>query len=821
MTITPTNPRQQLHGALPAADRNRLIEAQRLQRLGQMPEAEALYRLVLQRHPASFDAISSLGVFACALGRYEDGVTLLRMAITVDAKQADAYINLGRALHLQGKADEALACVDMALQLDTADDSMRLEAASWLAGSGQLQEAKRLLEPMLKPGADAAESSFRAGQALLALGDPTGALNSFAASAAAGRRQPDVFIRQGELLSRAGRHTEAAAAYAQALELDAVAGPALMGGCAAWLALGRPGEAIALADRAVVCEPDSVNARHLQGTALRALNRLEEACQSFRSALQLDPNHRASVSDFAFALLAMHRYEDAALAFERLLVIWPDCAYAKGMLLHSKMLICDWLHYDRLLDAIEHEIDSGLGVADFGMQAYCDSPARLQRAAQSFTRMYHPDRSAEWSPAPLVAHEKIRIGYVSGEFRLHATSILLTRLLELHDRTAFEIFAFDNGSADDSSYRHRIDAAVTEIVPIAALSDEAALRVIRERQIDILIDLNGHCGKARQTLFSLRPAPVQVSFLGFPGTLGAPYMDYVIADSFVIPQADRGFYDEAVVTLPDSYQPNDTQWPVAANAASRRDQGLPEDAFVFCCFNNAYKITPDVFAVWMRVLARTPGSVLWLFELVPESSANLIECARSHNIAAQRLVFAKTVPLEQHLARLRLADLVLDTLPYNAHTTGSDALRVGVPMLTCLGTSFSGRVGASLLSAAGLPELITRSLPEYEAMAVHLAKTPEALASLRERLIHNWGIAPLFDADRYRLHIEAAFREMVRRAQLGLAPAHIDVPACSPSLTTTWQASLPFAIAADRSQADSPPGVLTQPLAERQSAQQL
>jgi predicted O-linked N-acetylglucosamine transferase (SPINDLY family) len=263
-------------------------------------------------------------------------------------------------------------------------------------------------------------------------------------------------------------------------------------------------------------------------------------------------------------------------------------------------------------------------------------------------------------------------------------------------------------------------------------------------------------------------------------------MDYLIADRIVVPEADRRHYDEAVVHLPDTYQPNDSLRAVADEPASRSANGLPEGAFVFCCFNNAYKITPHVFDAWMRLLAAVPGSVLWLFEIVPESSANLVERAGAHAIGGDRLVFARHVELGRHLARLRLADLVLDTLPYNAHTTASDALWAGVPMITCVGRTFPGRVGASLLSAIGLPELITTTPADYEALALRLARSPDELAALRVRLASQRGTAPLFDTDRYRLHIEAAYLEMVRRDRLGLPPAPITVPACRPAPTPTW-----------------------------------
>ena len=786
-------------GALPANDRARVADAQRLLQAGRFSDAESLLRQVLMRHPASFDALNGLGMLACRLGRDADAVQLLRAAISVDATQADTLINLARALHRTRDDEAASACIDMALGLDASDDAVRLEGASWLVARNRDADAANLLAPMMQPAAPTdAKTLFRAGQAARVLGQIDQALQAFERShalAAPGSRWGSAALtQQGEVLLGQGRPAHAADLFARALEIEARALEpdahephglaALRGRSTALLRLGRFEAAWAASQQWVAAEPLSADAWNLHGAALLGLRRFEEACDSFRRALQIDAAHRPAVSNFANALQSLHRYEDAALVLERLLAIWPDGEYIKGKLLHCKMLVCDWLQHEELLASVVQDVDAGLASAEpFGMQACIDSPARLQRAARTFAGLLHPDRSALHAPAPRAAHSKIRIGYVSGEFRQQATAILLVELLELHDRSRFEVFAFDNGPADGSVHRQRIEAAVAEVVPIAGASDEEALQLIRDREIDILVNLNGYFGLARTDLFSLRPAPVQVNFLGFPGTMGAPYMDYLVADRIVVPPEHRAHYDEAVVQMPDAYQPNDTRRAVAAGQALRCDHGLPESGLVFCNFNNAYKITPHVFTVWMRLLAQVPDSVLWLLQGEEATVANLVAEAQARGIDGNRLVFAPHIDIGLHLARLPLADLVLDTLPYNAHTTASDALWAGVPMVTCLGRSFPGRVGASLLSAAGLPGLITQTLADYEALALRLATTPLELARWRAELAQNRTQAPLFDTDRYRLHLEAAFEEMMRRARLGLPPTAIEVPAMSPSVT--------------------------------------
>ena len=474
-------------GALPANDRARVADAQRLLQAGRFSDAESLLRQVLMRHPASFDALNGLGMLACRLGRDADAVQLLRAAISVDATQADTLINLARALHRTRDDEAASACIDMALGLDASDDAVRLEGASWLVARNRDADAANLLAPMMQPAAPTdAKTLFRAGQAARVLGQIDQALQAFERShalAAPGSRWGSAALtQQGEVLLGQGRPAHAADLFARALEIEARALEpdahephglaALRGRSTALLRLGRFEAAWAASQQWVAAEPLSADAWNLHGAALLGLRRFEEACDSFRRALQIDAAHRPAVSNFANALQSLHRYEDAALVLERLLAIWPDGEYIKGKLLHCKMLVCDWLQHEELLASVEQDVDAGLASAEpFGMQACIDSPARLQRAARTFAGLLHPDRSALHAPAPRAAHSKIRIGYVSGEFRQQATAILLVELLELHDRSRFEVFAFDNGPADGSVHRQRIEAAVAEVVPIAGASD--------------------------------------------------------------------------------------------------------------------------------------------------------------------------------------------------------------------------------------------------------------------------------------------------------------------------------------------------------------
>jgi protein O-GlcNAc transferase len=372
-------------------------------------------------------------------------------------------------------------------------------------------------------------------------------------------------------------------------------------------------------------------------------------------------------------------------------------------------------------------------------------------------------------------HDRIRVAYVSADFHQHATSYLMAGMFECHDTSRFEITAISLGPDDASEMRRRLKHGFEHFVDHSKRSDDEIAAYIKQVEIDILVDLKGFTQDARTNVFARRPAPVQVNHIGYPGTMGASYIDYIIADSTTIPDEARRFYSEKIVVMPNSYQVNDSKRVVHDIAVDRPGAGLPPTGFVFCCFNNNYKIEPSVFDCWMRILARLEGSVLWLLEDNASAADNLKKEAIARGISAERLIFAKRLPLPEHLARHKLADLSLDTLPCNAHTTASDALWSGLPMLTCLGETFAGRVGASLLKAIGLPELVTTTLESYERMAIDLASDSQKLAAIRRELARNRPTAPLFDTELYTRHIERAYDAMYQRCQAGLPPDHIVV----------------------------------------------
>ncbi|MDB5503138.1 MAG: repeat-containing protein [Tardiphaga sp.] len=638
---------------------------------------------------------------------------------------------------------------------------------------------------------DAAERDFRK----VLRKDPTNfaALNILAVILVALKRHPEAepylksalrlntksdatFYNYGLVLKALGRPDEALQRFSESLALNPSHAESWNNRGTVRNELRDYVAAIADFDRAIALDPRYAAAFFNKSKSLAELKRYEEALAACDTALALQPDLAEAWFGRGFIFAQMRQPDSSAQAFAQARRLNPDLPLLKGSLLHQQMLICDWNGIAALIAEIEADLAAGkLAAEPFGWQGVATSERSLQRCATLYSAARYPANGSSPAVAASVPGAKIRVGYLSGEFREQATSLLLVGVLEQHDATQFEIVAIDNGFDDGSEIRRRIENSVRGIVDIAGLSDPDAVAAIRAQRIDILVNLNGYFGDGRTGVFARRAAPLQVNYLGFPGTLGAPYMDYIIADAEVVPAEHRSFYAEKVVTLPNCYQANDDKKPIGDRRFTREECGLPAHGFVFCCFNNAYKITPDVFDRWMRILAAVEGSVLWLLDDHVAAVANLQREALARGVDAGRLIFAARMPPADHLARHRCADLFLDTLPYNAHTTASDALWAGLPLLTCRGETFAGRVAASLLTNLDLTELIATTPDDYERLAIELAAAPERLAEIRQKLAANRLTAPLFDTRLFTRQIEAAFRAMVERRRIGLGPAPIAV----------------------------------------------
>ena len=602
---------------------------------------------------------------------------------------------------------------------------------------------------------------------------------------------PEALVNYGNMLGRQGRAAEALVQYDRALALAPSLLPALYNRGNALLELGRPDEAVASYDRAVALNPALAGLWNNRGTALRSARRPGEALASFERAIALDSRHTNALTNRAIALYDLKRFDDALAAadaalavtpafaealylkanvlnelgrpddalsfYEQALVARPDHPHALNGVARMALTLCDWDRTARLLPRLESAVRDGrVIVQPFTLLGYSDDAALQLRAAQNAIHRLAPAR------APLATgkykHDRIRLAYLSADFHGHATAILMAELFERHDRSKFEVSAIAFGPDDGSPMRARLKVAFDHFDDVRGLSDFEVARMMRGREIDIAVDLNGHTMDARPGIFAHRPAPVQVNYLVYPGTTGASYMDVILADRIVLPLDQQPYYSEKIVHLPDCYQANDATRMVGP-APTRAEAGLPETGFIFCCFNSNWKITAPLFDIWMRLLQQVEGSVLWLLD--GPGAPNLRAQAAKRGIDPARLVFAPKARPEAHLARHQLADLFLDTLPYNAHTTASDALWTGVPLVTCIGEVFQSRVAASLLKAIGLPELVTTTPQTYEALALELAQNPALLAATRDKLQRNRLTTPLYDSARFAANIEAAYKAML------------------------------------------------------------
>lgn len=621
-----------------------------------------------------------------------------------------------------------------------------------------------------------ADAHCRRGNALAALGQFDDALASYDSALAISPDLAGALNNRGNVLCKLRRYQEALPCYERALALKPGFIDASFNRALALQSLRRFEEACAIHERLSAVRPDYPKLFLHRSYTLRALNRLEEALASCERALTVRPDDAPALVSKGDTLQALFRRDEARACYARALELDPDFPYLRGLHLGAALASCQWDGYGREKQLLIEGVRAGRPcVNPWDFVTTTDSAEDQLACARIFGAHRCPESARPLWRGERRRHERLRVAYLSADFHEHATVCLIAGLLERHDRERFEIVGVSFSPDRPSTMRTRVERAFERFIDVSARSDEETARLLHEMEVDIAVDLKGFTGDCRPGILAYRPAPIQVNYLGYPGTMGVPYIDYILADRTVIPEEHRAFYSERVVYLPDTYQVNDDQRRIAAQAPTRSDAGLPEDGFVFCSFNNNYKITPAVFDVWMRLLGRVPGSVLWLFLGNQEVVRNLRREAGARGVDPERLIFAPRVSNEDHLARHRLADLFLDNLPCNAHTTASDSLRAGLPIVTCLGTTFAGRVTASLLNAIGVPELITHSLAEYEALAARLATDGAELARLKARLDRNSATAPLFDTDRFRLHIERAYLTMWERHQQGLGPESFSV----------------------------------------------
>ena len=793
-----------------SADRLLLADAYQqavdLTRRGEQPKAEAICREILLRQPGHTNALLLVGVIEMQSGRAGQAAASFENSIRIDPSQPMAHALLGDALLVLRRPQEALDNFERALQTDPRLIPAHFGRGNALVVLERPLDALASYESVLRLEPQHSEALCRRGDILLRQKDYAAALESYDRAIALHPSDADTLSNRGGALRALGRARMALESYDAALRLRGDFVEALCGRGDALLDLQRPEEALAAYDRAIRLRPDFSNAHNGRGNCLCALRRFEDAVLCFDEALRLDSDNAAAIYNRGNAMLGMGQRAAALASFERailqqpgftdamrsrgdlllalqqpeaatecfaaLLQADPDFENTPGALLHAKQCCADWsvIAPAASRDGVHQAVLAGKRAdSPFSFLSVADSPAAQLRCAKTFVANRWPPATPLWT-GERYGNARIRVAYVSGDFRAHAVSYLMAGVFERHDRERFEVFGFSLRGEEQSPMGRRVKGAFDRFVDLSALSDDAAARLMHSLQIGIAVDLVGFTDGLRPGIFARRPAPIQVNYLGFPGTLGASYMDYILADAFVIPAEQAHHYSERVAYLPDCFQANDDQRTIGERAATRSGAGLPDKAFVFCCFNNGYKLNPAMFDIWMRLLDRVPASLLWLLGAGDTVSRNLRREALRRGVDPERLVFAARLPYAEHLRRLELADLFLDTLPFNAGTTASDALWAGLPVLTCAGESFAARMAGSIVRAAGLPELVTPSLADYEAKALELALEPEMLRELRRRLGESRRSASVFDTESCRRRIESAYDRMWQRYLGGEAP---------------------------------------------------
>ncbi len=654
------------------------------------------------------------------------------------------------------------------------DNARANELLAYIIGNdGDLQGAILLLEKATSSNCSPAVH-YELGGIYLSIDEDEKAISSFEKAASLGFRTFELYFKYGQSLAKLGLFHQAIEQFTHAKQKNGSSPELFFNLAKLHEYLGDYSKALQEYERVISLEPAYALAWIGGGRILKHQGDFAAALNAFDKALALNATDPEALYLKGNLLRSMKRYAEAIEVFANCLSVAADLPFLFGAYVNTKLLICDWSDYDESLEKIRQQLlEFREVISPFSLLALVDDPGLQLLAATAWAK--HETKNSPLFPVNATTSHprKIRIGYFSADFGFHPVAFLIAEIFQLHNREQFEIFGFSTGPNTGDPMRKRLEKAFDQFIDVENLSDSKIAERARELEIDIAIDLTGFTQDGRTNIFALGAAPVQVNFLGYPGTLGAPYMDYIIADPILIPDGSQQFYAEKIAYLPDSYQPNDRQRPRSVSRISRAEAGLPEDGFVFCCFNNNFKITPGQFDLWAAILQQVEGSYLWLLEDNPLASNNLRHEIQKRGIHPDRLVFAPRVSPEDHLTRISAADLFLDTAPYNAHTTTSDALWVGLPVLSVMGKSFASRVAASLIFAAGLPELVVETNEAYVLLAVELARAPDKLEGFRSRLLTSYRRVPLFDSVKFTKNLENLYTQMYAKSQSSLPPSEI------------------------------------------------
>lgn len=720
---------------------SQLKSAHRLLIEGRLNDALISYLNILMSSPSHIEALSHALTICESQANFLLAKNLLLNARIANPNSYDILNNLGKVYDILGDFDLAVNCYQDAILLSPGNGEAHLNLGNTFFQLEQFEFALISYQKANSLNPNDSDGYFNLGNTYNQIGEKSEALLCYEKALLLNENHADSMINQGSILSQLQRYDDALKSFEKALSIN----------------------------------PYNAEGWLNKGVLLSTLQLPVEALKCFELAIKFNPISVDAWSNKGNALFSIKDYINSIAAYENAIALDDQMEFLLGNLAYTKLIVANWKDYEQSLRLIIEEVGLGKPVIfPFAFLAMVDSPKMQQMVA----RIWSSHMQANHKLLTCLNknnNSRIRIGYFSADFYDHATAYLMSEFFELHDRNQFEIYAFSFGPNLNDQSSVRLKAAFDHFIDVSNFSDEEVALKSRELKIDIAVDLKGYTKGFRTGIFSYRAAPIQVNYLGYPGTMATDCIDYIIADKVLIPDYNKIFFDEKIVFLPNCYQVNDTKKTVSQNITTRTDHCLPESGFVFCCFNNNYKITPPIFDSWARILEKVDNSVLWLLSDNHWAKENLLKEGLARGIEEARLVFADRIELSEHLARHKLADLFLDTTPYNAHTTTSDALWLGLPVITLIGDSFPSRVAASLLNSMGMPDLITETQAEYESLAIEIANDPSKLNALKLRLRENRSTHPLFNTPLITSNIEDAYLQMFKLHQSDLPPSDIYV----------------------------------------------
>ena len=734
------------------------------------------YKQVLKIKPDNAGAYYNTGVMQHENGEIDAAIESYQRATKIKHDYAAAYLNMGDALHEKQDLDAAICSYKQVIKIKPDDADAYYNIGTALKDKGELDIAIDSYKQAIKIKPDFAKAYYNMGIALKDKGELDAAIDSHKQAIKIKPDHAGAYYNMGNVLNEKGELDAAIDSHKQAIRIKPDHAEAYNNMGIALKDKGELDAAIYSYRQAIKIKPDYADAYNNMGNALNDKAESDAAIDSYKQALKIKPDYAEAYYNMGISLINKGEMDAAVDSYEKAIKIKPDYELAHSGKLYRQAHVCDWSGIERGREVIPKLGISAQYINPFEILPLEDAPERHRLRSEVFAK-----NEFKQKPLPLASRstqkpKRLRIGYFSSDFKEHPVAYLMAKVIETHDRNFFEVYGYSIGPAKDDKMRHRLIKGFDVFDDVQDMSDQDVALLARQDQIDIAIDLTGYTQNSRSGIFAYRAAPMQINYLGYPGTMGANFIDYIIADPILIPSDSQKHYNEKIIQLPNSYMPTDNTRIFSERELTRLEMGLPEQGFVFCCFNNNYKISPTEFDVWMRLLLKVEGSVLWLRKSNKWSEGNFCKEAKSRGIDPSRLIFADRVPMDEHLARHRLADLFLDTFAFNAHTTATEALWAGLPVVTKLGQGFAARVAGSLLSAIDLPELITETEIEYEALILDLATNPQRLAAIKQKLAANRLSKPLFNTELFTKHLEDGYQRAYGQYFDGKEPEAIYVP---------------------------------------------